>query len=345
MIFLMSSERSGSNMLRVIMSRHSMISAPPPPHLVMRLMPVLPAYGCLSREANFRRLVADARAILDSQLGDWTSSFEVEQILSRVDIGSFSSLLRVLYGMEAQSEGKTLSFVKDNGNIRWPLHLYAMFNDAKFVYLVRDPRDYVLSWLRSPTHVGGVGAAARVWQEEQQSGLTALAGIVPDSRILLVKYENLVSDPATELDKICAFLEIEPEPSMLEDLGSNSHRAEAKRIANWENVASGVKRTNFGKFHDGLSARQVRHIERLLACEMQILEYRLKFPEIEPRVDGGVLGKLYRAAVGSLRLLVGGKDRRDELAIRIRRLRALRKIRNDVRRAPGSLVVDRDSES
>jgi hypothetical protein len=247
--------------------------------------------------------------------------------------------------MEAQAEGKSLSFVKDNGNIRWPLHLHAMFDDARFVYLVRDPRDYVLSWLRSPTHVGGVNAAARVWREEQQSGLTALAGMIPDSRILLVKYEDLVSDPATELGRICSHLEIEPEASMLEDLGSKSHRAEAKRIKNWENVASGVKRTNFGKFHDGLSTRQVKNIERQLGCEMQILGYRLKYPHVEPRVDSDVPGKLYRAAVGSMRLLIGGKDRREELVIRIRRLRALRKIQNDVRRAPGSLVPDRDSES
>lgn len=344
MIFLMSSERSGSNMLRTIMARHSKISAPPPPHLVMRLMPVLPAYGALTQASNFRRLVADAGKILNSQLGDWVSGFDEHEVLRRVEVASFPALLRNLYDTEAEAEGKAISFVKDNGNIRWPAHLNAMFSDAKFVYLVRDPRDYVLSWLRSPTHVGGVTAAAKVWQEEQRSGLAAYAGTIPGARILLVKYEDLVSDPSAELHRICGFLEIEAEPAMLEDLSNESHRSEAKRIKNWENVASDVMRTNFGKYRDGLSARQVRRIERILGCEMQIIGYELENPQQAPAADSSVLSKLYRASVASLRLLMGGRERREELVVRLRRLRALKKIQDDIRRKPGSLVVRGDSD-
>ena len=152
MIFLVSSERSGSNMLRAIMGRHSQISAPPPPHLVKTFVPLLPAYGRLHDEENLRRLIADVLAVIDNQLGKWSSSFAGEQIVRDLPDRSFPALLRYVYEHEARANGKSISFVKDNGNILWLADLQAAVESPRFVYLVRDPRDYALSWSKSVVH-------------------------------------------------------------------------------------------------------------------------------------------------------------------------------------------------
>lgn len=308
-------------------------------------MPVLAGYGRLERESNFRRLASDMLAMIDTQLGAWKTVFDDEGLLEDVTQRSFASLLEYLYKREADSLGKSISFVKDNGNILWPLHLQAMFENSKFVYLVRDPRDVALSWLKSPTHVGGVSSAAATWQAEQRSALAAYALEGVSTRILLVKYEDLVAMPTVELDRICEFIGIEPETSMIGNFENESHRAEAQKIANWENLAGEIKQTNFGKFERELSKGKIRRVEGAVAYEMQILDYertQVKASRVPP---WSFLGKLYRASISSLRLFFGGRKRREELAVRIRRLKVLHKIRRDVMDAPESLIRDRDADA
>ena len=343
MIFLMSSERSGSNMLRTIMARHSQVSAPTSPHLVKTIIPLLAGYGDLDDKANFRRLVDHVLEIICTQLGGWTVAFAADDIMASIRDRSFADLFSLIYRMEAEEQGKTLSFVKDNGNMLWPFHLHAMFPDARFVYLVRDPRDCVLSWLNSPSHAGGIAAATAMWQLEQTAVLSFIAVDAPRPPVLIVRYEDLLANPESELDEICNFAGVTREPTMTANFNSDSHRDEARRIANWENVAGEIKRTNHGKFLDQLSRRQVRRIERRLAFEMRVLGYE-PVECSEPSSSTDIVGKLTRAFMGSIRLLFGGRQRREELAVRVRRLRSLRKIQADVRRNPQSLFTDRDRD-
>ena len=343
MIFLMSSERSGSNMLRAIMARHSQISAPTSPHLVKTLIPLLAGYGCLDDDTNFRRLVEHVLEILRTQLGGWTASYAVDDIMASGCDRSFAGLLTLIYQMEAAEQGKSVSFVKDNGNMLWPFHLHAMFPGAKFVYLVRDPRDCVLSWLKSPSHAGGIAAASDTWQREQSTALSFIAVGASRPPVLVVRYEDVLTDPESELDAICEFAGVTREASMTADFGSEAHRDEARRIANWENVAGEIKRKNYGKFRDQLSRRQVRRIERRLAFEMRVLGYE-PVECSEPSSSFDVFGKVSRALRGLTRLLFGGKARRNELALRVRRLRSLRKIQADVRRNPQPLLSSRESD-
>ena len=222
----------------------------------------------------------------------------------------------------------------------WPFHLHAMFPDARFVYLVRDPRDCALSWLRSPSHAGGIVAAAEMWQLEQSIALSFMAVAASRPPVLVVRYEDLLSDPETELDAICDFAGVDREPAMTADFSSEAHRDEAEKIANWENIAGKIDRANHGKFHDQLTRRQVRRVERRAAYEMHVLGY----PPVvctEPAASVDVIGKLTRAVRGSVRLLFGGRERRKELAVRVRRLRSLQGIQADVRRNPKTLIGGR----
>ncbi len=344
MIFLMSSERSGSNLIRTIMARHSQVSAPPPAHLVKLLLPMLPGYGDLSDDANFSALAGAARAVLDNQLGHWNSYVDEAAIVGGVRTRSFAGLLEFLYRQEAARDGKSVSFVKDNGNILHPFELQAMFPDARFVYLVRDPRDCALSWLRSPTHTGGVAAAAGVWQREQRAALSAYALRNDALRIRLVTYEALISEPESVLPPLCEFLGIDFEAGMLEDHGGERSRQEAARLANWENLGKDIKRGNHGKFLEGLSRRQIRAIERQLAWEMAVIGYEPVYPVSRRLFRPGVAGKLYRALRSSVNLLFGGAERRRELGIRIRRLKALREVQRKNSESPRRLVAERGAD-
>ena len=54
-IFMVGEQRSGSNLLRLILNESSNIAAPHPPHILQRMMPLLPAYGNLNNNKSSKR--------------------------------------------------------------------------------------------------------------------------------------------------------------------------------------------------------------------------------------------------------------------------------------------------
>jgi hypothetical protein len=326
MIFLMCSERSGSNLLRTLLGRHSKISAPPPPHLINIFTPLLPSYGDIKQEGNFHRLVTDVSEVMNNQMGHWDSSTTPDIITNSVRERSFTEILRTVYQTEASHNNKNISFVKDNGIIHYPLHLQTMFREARFIYLVRDPRDVALSWKRSQTHTGGIVTAAKTWRHEQESALQAYAVCRELDNIKVVHYEDLIARTGDILREICCFSGLQYEDNLLEQLPSTRTIREAGTIKDWENTAKAVNRRNSGKFMRGLSTRKIRRIEQIVSREMRILGYDPVYAQHGGRIELADTGKIYRTARSSLRLLTGGTARRDELKIRIRRLKCIRKI-------------------
>ena len=58
-VFIMSSERSGSNLLRSILDSHQDIAAPPALQLFRQFNRILPFYGSLEIDENFELLKND----------------------------------------------------------------------------------------------------------------------------------------------------------------------------------------------------------------------------------------------------------------------------------------------
>ena len=113
-IFLLASERSGSNLIRVICGSHPAIAAPPPPHLLMTFLPELPAYGDLSTEGSFRRLCRDVATVMDHQLGSWHDSPSAEELFQEVSDRSFMAVFDRVYDREREAAGAQRVFFKEN---------------------------------------------------------------------------------------------------------------------------------------------------------------------------------------------------------------------------------------
>lgn len=65
-IQLVGTQRSGSNLLRVMLNQHPLITAPHPPHILQRFLPLLESYGDLMHENNFDLLVDDICRLIES---------------------------------------------------------------------------------------------------------------------------------------------------------------------------------------------------------------------------------------------------------------------------------------
>lgn len=106
-------------------------------------------------------------------------------------------------------EGKPVKFVLDHDarNVMCSHTLLAAFPNAKFVHLVRDGRAVynsvkTLSWGPATPLEG-----AQWWTSFVAPGL-ALETAADPSRVLRVRYEDLVMDPETTIKRVCHFVGI-----------------------------------------------------------------------------------------------------------------------------------------
>lgn len=79
--------------------------------------------------------------------------------------------------------------------------------DARFIHIVRDPRDVA----RSVVNMGWFG---NVWKGiefwiEAERRWERFGAILPEDRFIEVRYESLIADSERELRRICAFLGVE----------------------------------------------------------------------------------------------------------------------------------------
>jgi hypothetical protein len=135
---------------------------------------------------------------------------------------SFVSRLFDLYG---RSQGKALVGDKTPRYVRSVPRLHELFPRARFVHLIRDGRGTSLSvvnWRKAaklaetfPTWKNHPLANAGLWWEWQvRLGREAGAPLGP--RLYHeVLYEALVTEPAKELERICAFLDLPFDEAML----------------------------------------------------------------------------------------------------------------------------------
>ena len=322
-VFLLASERSGSNLIRVIMDRHSAFCAPSPPHLLRTFMPLLSQYGPAGVETNQRRLAADICGILSRQLGEWKADITPKLILQNAGRPTFAGLFSAAYALEAAARSKKRCFIKDNGCIPFALETHACFPNARFVYLVRDARDTVVSWLRSSSHPGGVRQAAQMWKNEQQQALRVYSILHETGRIHLLHYEDLITEPEAVLKDLCEFLDVTFEPELLQFHQGEEAIAGAARLEDWKNLDQPILSGNFGKYRAALTPHKRRLVESITGIEMRQLGYVLDFPLARRRNVLDLLEKSLRACKVLLMLATQGRRGLKEIQTRRRRLQQM----------------------
>ncbi len=270
-IFLMCSDRSGSHLVTKLFDARSDVCAPGTSHLFR----VFAEVGACYRPGD-PRFLSDLWSMFDAKIGSW--------LIDHLDGPARAALIPpgalphqaiiALYEAEAEASGKSRVFVRENS-----IHGYIPFvesasQDASYLFVVRDPRDMAVSWLKAPVLRGGVVRAARRWREDQQGFLTAFAWLAPDHKMAFATYEALVSQPTATLTRICRTLGLGFEPAMLDfHLHSRSAREDAARAEVWGNLAHPLMAGNYNKFHSMLGDDELAYVEALCGPLMDVFGY------------------------------------------------------------------------
>lgn len=98
---------------------------------------------------------------------------------------------------------------KSPSHIRKCSQIAAVYPTAKFVLIIRDPRDVVASFRRRGVSLDG---AIRNWSLAYKSLLRARM----HQDVCSLHFESLVERPENELSRVCAYLGLDYHPSMLD---------------------------------------------------------------------------------------------------------------------------------
>jgi Sulfotransferase family len=189
-------------------------------------------------------------AVRSRHWGDF--AIPAEDFARRVAVAQpaeFGDLLRSFYTLYAERRGKCRWGDKSPYYVWRMKKIRYLLPEARFVHIIRDGRDVALStvplWF-GPDTVAGV---AEHW-------LQTLAVARRQARDLPfyveVKYEDLVRDPAATLRRLCGFLELEWEESML-DYHRSAERRMAAETADWELADRVIARDERLDIHRGLA--------------------------------------------------------------------------------------------
>jgi hypothetical protein len=319
-VFVISSERSGGNLLLKLLDTHPEFCAPSPTHLISTFAPNRLRYGDLNDDARWSTLCEDVADFLETNLAQWRVRFDPRGLAKACESRSLAGVIRHVYESEARAYGKVRVADKDSHGFRFAPFLLAGFPDCRFVYLVRDPRDTALSFRNSKAHPGGIVAGGRRWRDDQARAVETHGFLLDSGRVHLVRYEELVSRPEETLKILCTFLGVRYAPTMLEFHLEERTRRLAARVPGSRNLARPIIADNFEKWRTDLTDEQVQAVELLCGEGMASLGYKRAFGPAED--PDGLLARLAQEED-----LMGAPLSTDEIDLRARRSAVLRRIR------------------
>ena len=165
---MIGTQRSGSNLLRLMLNQLPEVSAPHPPHILERFIPLLPAYGDLNVQENFYSLVHDVCSLVAYNPVQWKYiCLKQNEIIQRCNKPSLTEIARVIYEMNAENENASIWMCKSLSNIHYA-HVLEESTRPLYIFLYRDGRDVACSFKRAVVGEKHVYHIARQWQQEQE---------------------------------------------------------------------------------------------------------------------------------------------------------------------------------
>lgn len=279
--FLICSERSGSNLITKIFDAHPKICGPFPSHLMEWFSLNLYRYGNISKDYNWNILLKDLVEFMDKGFFKWRSNFNVEMVEKGVKKRSFKDIYKYIYETEAKANNKNILFVKNNCAYSYLAYITSCFKNAKYVYLVRDPRDMALVWKENAAAPGGIKEGAKKWKKDQSESIKAYGYLKDLDKIILIKFEDLLKNTEKEIRKICEFLEVDFTNKMFEFYKSDLVKENCQNRPGWQDLPKPIMHDNYNNYKTKLSDIEVKYIEAFCEEEMKFFNYEKEFDSEE----------------------------------------------------------------
>lgn len=271
--FIIGSGRSGSTLLRTLLSQHRSVCIPPETHGALpNAVKQYYRLGNVSWTETYTAVLAEF--FRHPRFKFWGLSFaQLSHQLEKTPVAerSVTHILETVFRQYAQQKGLTFQCWGDKTpfntlRIKWLERLYPK---ARYIYLLRDPRAVVHSYLKAGLIPDAEEAIER-WQASYRAMEKHQKKARFRNRFLVLRYEDLTQDPAHSLAECCRFLGLDFYPEMIDerrvDLG-DSH------VAHHRNVKGEVNTAYNQQWREAMDPQTVALIEKRLAAAMRQAHY------------------------------------------------------------------------
>jgi hypothetical protein len=273
-VFMIGTQRSGSNLLRLMLDQSKHICAPHPPHLLKLFLPLLGQYGDLSKIENFRVLANDVCEFVAANPVEWQSLPNADDLIAQCPNHSLVELANAVYAQAAMHKKAAVWVCKSLANVEFIPQIEAAVPTAKYIYLYRDGRDVAVSFTKAIVGEKHWYNIAKQWHGDQQLAIHA-AKTIPESRFFQLCYEDLIQNPEAKLAELCQFLGVAYQANMLDYFESKESQRTAEAGEMWANVVKPVLANNQQKFRREAQASDVHIFERVAHQSLETLGYPL----------------------------------------------------------------------
>jgi hypothetical protein len=273
---IIGTQRSGSNLLRLMLNQLQGVFAPHPPHVLKTFHKIIDHYGDLREDALFKELVSDICDFVRLNPVPWRNDhLNPDQVIAYCKERSLFEVYRKLYETNALSNGATYWFNKSMHNVYFIDEFTRRGIHPYLIHLVRDGRDVALSFKNAIVGDKHIYHLARKWKEDQEISAYFVKRFGPD-RAITIKYEDLLVDPENEIMKICRLLKIEYSENILKYYESEESLITATSGEMWSNLTRPIISNNYNKYKVGLFPEEIELFEWMAGSILTDYGYQLE---------------------------------------------------------------------
>ena len=286
-LFILGSPRSGTSMLRLILTCHPEVTIPPECGFILWLEDRYGRWNAAACEDRGLRtgFLADLQGA--RKFNTWNlSPTAVDAEIASSRPQSYAELCGVVVRAYSRKIGKNASIWGDKNNyyMRQVPKLLELYPNGRFLHLVRDVRDIACSNRAvmkrqfaspfKPNLPTDIEAIATTWTEDVGQLISAFEGI-PDRRKITIRYEDLVTDPDTTLGSVCKWLSVPYLPEIREFYQENRRRQlEPDATLEWkEKTLLPIDRASLNRHLDMLSKAEAEYLSRHVSCWLRQFGY------------------------------------------------------------------------
>jgi len=268
--FILSAGRSGSTLLRKMLIAQTYVNIPPESD---DLIPKLVKFYLRYNHKPWEYIVKQSVRIYQQESSSvhWQSEIKDGDLQPLLSLDSnhqsLDQVIRFLYfkyanrhGLNSERWGDKTPFLLFR--IPW---INMVFPKAKMIFLIRDGRAVVNSYLRINKGYSLETAAERWIRsmqtiEKQQKNAAALSKVI--------RYEDLVSQPEKEIKEIVEFLGLTFRPESLKEvfLGDDD-------LQHHKNVLQALSPDNISKWKQEMSKIEIEEVNKMMAPQLRKWNY------------------------------------------------------------------------
>jgi len=275
-IFIVGMPRSGTTLLRTLLSAHRAIAITPETHFLSELVPRFRMMD-LSNTDNFDKFwdaFSRSAFMLRSQL----DPDETKERILASGLVDYRKVFTTVLAIYAESRGKKRCGEKTPGHYQYIDVLLRWYPQAKVIFVLRDPRAVVASLLEVHWAPKSAYANAQNWNRS----CSILEQWSSDPRVLCLMYESLVTNTEHELRTVCEFVGEDWDPAVLDPANcdmNDENDVDVKTALAWskaflKSVCRPISTASVDKWRATLSSHQTAIIEHVTRDKMIMHGYQ-----------------------------------------------------------------------